>query len=265
MRLLLLILLLFLLTALTQVGELVVLLNLLVLRLIHRPSRWQQTGLRGAAFLLIYTLSVFIFVPTLAQWNGRVPLPCFASDAATLQAANVGYCLLMRNYVTPATQTRLLTVARQFRAVHPDSTVRYLDANFPFLNGFPLLPHLSHNDGRKVDLAFFYQRKDTHEPLNVSPSWLGYWCYEQPQHSKEAACLGKSSYLRWDFDWLQPRYAAYEMDAVRTRTLLQLLAADAQKVLLEPHLQTRLGIQAANVKFQGCRAARHDDHVHAQW
>lgn len=111
----------------------------------------------------------------------------------------------------------------------------------------------------------FYRRKDPHEPLNASPSWLGYWCYEQPRHPKEAACLGNPSYLRWDFDWLQPRYAAYEIDAVRTRTLLQLLAADAQKVLLEPHLQTWLGIQAANVKFQGYRAARHDDQVHAQW
>jgi hypothetical protein len=201
----------------------------------------------------------------LAQLAGRTPLPCFATDAAPLQAANIGYCLLMRNYVTPTTKTHLLTVAQQFRQIYPHSTVRYLDANLPFLNGFPLLPHLSHQDGRKVDLAYFYQRKATQQPVDFSPSWLGYWCYEQPQHPKEAACNGKPSYLRWDFDWLQPWYGAYAMDAARTRTLLRLLAANAQKILLEPHLQTRLSAHAANVKFQGCRAARHDDHIHAQW
>lgn len=253
------------LTTLTQVGGIIWLLSLPVLQRIRRASRWQQKGLRGAIFLLIYGVTAFVIVPPLAQLAGRTPLPCFASDTNPLQAANVGYCLLMRNYVTPATKAHLLTVAQQFRLEHPNSTVRYLDANFPFLNSFPLLPHLSHNDGRKVDLAYFYQHKTTQQPINFSPSWLGYWHYEQPHHPNEAACNSKSSYLRWDFNWLQPWYAAYAVDMERTHTLLALLAMDAQKILLEPHLQKRLGVHAANVKFQGCRAARHDDHIHAQW
>ena len=133
------------------------------------------------------------------------------------------------------------------------------------MDGFPLLPHLSHKDGRKLDLAYFYQRKSSHEAVDFSPSWLGYWFYEQPASPKEAACNGQKSWLRWDFAWLQPRYAAYEIDVERTRTLVQLLAQDAQKILLEPHLQTRLGVESPIIRFQGCRAARHDDHIHVQW
>lgn len=254
-----------LLTALTQVGGLVLLLCLPLLSLIQLASTWQQCLLRGGVFLLVYVVVALVIVPKLASWGGRVSLPCIASADAPLRPANIGYCLLLRNYVTPDTKAHLLKIAQQFRQAHPDSTLRYLDASFPFLNGFPLLPHLSHKDGRKVDLAFFYQRKDTQTPVDFSPAWLGYWFYEQPSNPKEAACLDNRSWLRWDFAWLQPRYAAYEIDAARTRTLLQLLVNDAQKILLEPHLQTRLGVASPNLKFQGCRAARHDDHIHAQW
>ena len=254
-----------LLTALTQVGGLILLLSLPLLHLIQLASVWQQSLLRGAVFLMIYALCVFVVVPALARQGGRVPLPCVASAASPLQPATIGYCLLMRNYVTPATYARVMDIAQQFRQAYPDSTVRYLDANFPFMDGFPLLPHLSHKDGRKLDLAYFYQRKGSLEPVDFSPSWLGYWFYEQPVSPKAAACVGQKSWLRWDFAWLQPRYAAYEIDAARTRILLTLLTHSAQKILLEPHLQTRLGVNAANLKFQGCRAARHDDHIHAQW
>lgn len=254
-----------LLTALTQVGGVVLLCSLALANLFPLSTPWQQNLLRLGIFLLLYTLTVRVITPMLAGKSGRVPLPCFASDNEPLQPANFGYCLLMRNYVKPEVRTHLIHIARQFRQIHPGATLRYLDAGFPFLDGFPLLPHLSHSNGRKVDLAYFYQRKTGGRPVNFSPAWLGYWFYEQPSSPKENACLGRRNWLRWDFDWLQPRYAAYALDVERTRTLLTLLAADAQKILLEPHVQKKLGIQAANIRFQGCHAARHDDHIHAQW
>jgi hypothetical protein len=37
-----------------------------------------------------------------------------------------------------------------------------------------------------------------------------------------------------------------------------------QKIFIEPHLKNALGITDGHVRFQGCRAARHDDHVHIQ-
>jgi hypothetical protein len=46
--------------------------------------------------------------------------------------------------------------------------------------------------------------------------------------------------------------------------MAQTLLADptVQKMLIEPHLKARLRLQSSKVRFQGCGAARHDDHVH---
>ncbi|EIJ36339.1 hypothetical protein [Thiothrix nivea] len=180
-----------LLTLLTQVGGLLWLLSLRLANLTRPPSRWLRRLSGLAVFLLLYAVSVAVVVPELAAKGGRVPLPCFATEDTPLEPANLGYCLLMRNYVKPTIKTHLTDVARQFQQTYPDTTVRYLDAGFPFLDGFPLLPHLSHTDGGKVDLAYFYQRKATGEPVDFSPAWLGYWFYEQPSSPKEQACPGK--------------------------------------------------------------------------
>lgn len=255
-----------LLTILTQVGGVLLLIMLPFLHMIRLASKWQQVLLRGGIFLLIYTSAVFLLIPPLASLNNRVPLPCFTDEKTPLAAANIGYCLLLRNYVTPQVSHRLQNIARTLQQQYThDSTLYYLDASFPFWDGFPLLPHLSHKDGLKVDLAYHYRHKTTEQPLDSPPAWLGYWFYEQPESPENAACQGKRSWLRWDFDALQSLYADYEMDEQRTRTLLKLLTPEAQKILLEPHLKKRLRLDSSTIRFQGCHAARHDDHIHVQW
>ena len=57
---------------------------------------------------------------------------------------------------------------------YPGTILNYLEANFPFIDKFPLLPHLSHNDGKKLDVSFHYVNAKTGEHTNVVPSWLGY-------------------------------------------------------------------------------------------
>ena len=52
-------------------------------------------------------------------------------------------------------------------------------------------------------------------------------------------------------------HAIHGKDWSRTRTLLV-------SALLEPHLKKRLRLEARRIQFQGCRAARHDDHMHIQ-
>ncbi|MFT5619364.1 MAG: hypothetical protein ACI85I_002607, partial [Arenicella sp.] len=37
------------------------------------------------------------------------------------------------------------------------------------------------------------------------------------------------------------------------------------KVFIEPHLKTRLGLENySKIRFHGCQAVRHDDHIHVQ-
>jgi hypothetical protein len=56
------------------------------------------------------------------------------------------------------------------------------------------------------------------------------------------------------------------LEPQRTAALVRALVADPRvgKVFLEPPLARQLGLEDAKLRFQGCRAARHDDHIHAQ-
>ena len=57
-----------------------------------------------------------------------------------------------------------------------------LDANFPFIDGFPLLPHRSHNDGRKVDISLVYETSDGQYSYAVV-SRSGYGVFESPKEA----------------------------------------------------------------------------------
>jgi len=37
-----------------------------------------------------------------------------------------------------------------------------------------------------------------------------------------------------------------------------------KRALLEPYLEARLGVNSSRISFQGCYAARHDDHIHVE-
>ncbi|MBT5432773.1 MAG: hypothetical protein HOL02_18890 [Rhodospirillaceae bacterium] len=70
--------------------------------------------------------------------------------------------------------------------------------------------------------------------------------------------------------WLQPLWPYAELDQARTRAMLEWLVGPGQnhgvvKVLLEPHLESSLGLENPLIRFQGCRAARHDDHLHVEF
>jgi hypothetical protein len=213
---------------------------------------------RVAAFLAVY-----VVLSTAALWvapmYGRVPLPCLSGDSMQMQSTM--YCALNRQYVVPELKDVLMDYADQMDRVYPGTDTRVLDANFPFVTGFPLLPHLSHNDGRKVDIAFYYM-DDTGYLPKATRSPIGYFAFEDgPTDCPEIAAT-----LRWDMKWLQPLWPDYQLEAARMTKALQLLSKDDRvgKLFVEPHLKTRFNAQSPKVRFQGCRAARHDDHIHIQ-
>ena len=162
-------------------------------------------------------------------------------------------------------------VANQMNEKFPGTTVNYLDANFPFLDRFPLIPHLSHNDGKKLDLAFFYEDSQTGNDTNKAPSWIGYGVCEDPLPGEEntAKFCGQQGY--WQYSFLtavvpQSNKGDFTFDAQRTRALVNLLASSEEigKIFIEPHLKQRLGLKSDKIRFHGCQAVRHDDHIHMQ-
>ncbi len=249
-----------LLTLLTQVGGLAWLIAL---------------GLRAVfgrlllMFLICY-LALTVTAHYTAPLAGRTPLPCLDAGPAQVAVLNPLYCALNRHYVSSAMKDHADALAAHMHDTYPGTRTRALDGNFPFIDGFPLLPHLSHDDGDKLDFAFFYTNAEGEYELGRARWFLGYWAFEQPGPNDPQPCADATGLsLRWDLDWLQPYLRDWPLDAARTGEMLRWLADNPvgrdYKVLIEPHLQQRLGVMGEALRFQGCSAARHDDHIHVQF
>lgn len=96
--------------------------------------------------------------------------------------------MLDRHYTSPRLVTLLTSLSREVERAYPGSVTLFLDANFPFLTGFPLLPHLSHHDGRKLDLAYFYAEPGGAYRPGLLRSPIGYWAFEQPATGDTPRC-----------------------------------------------------------------------------
>lgn len=261
-------------TAITQVGGIVFLVTLLLFRLLRRAGISKLVvALGGVVFFLAAIVAVNRYiVPPLAALNGREPLRCEAAEQRHYAALSPVYCALGRNYVRPEVKTVMEAMARDLAAQYPGLVVTYLDAGFPFLDGFPLPPHLSHHDGRRVDLAYFYKDSaGSYLPL-TAPSFLGYWGFETAPAGEASPCADKVRWLtfRWDMGWFQAFVRKdLVLDEERTAAMLRWLVEQGprhgvDKILLEPHMAKRLQVTSPMIRFQGCRAARHDDHIHIE-
>ena len=253
------------LTLLTQIGGLV----WLVALGIERRSR--------AGFLVFLALFLGLYAAgsalsyAVAPVFGRVPLPCFDDGASRLRMQSPLFCALNRQYVVPELKEAAFALSRHMNQAFPGTTTLALDANFPFFDGFPLFPHLSHSDGRKLDVAFFYQNTDGSYLDKATRSPIGYFAFEQPHPDSILPCRDREDLLtlRWDLDFLQPLWRPLPLEDGRTAEALRWLAGEGsgfgiEKIFVEPHLAQRLGVEAESIRFQGCRAARHDDHIHMQ-
>jgi hypothetical protein len=236
-----------------------------------KPSKLPIWLFHVITFTIFYLLITLILVPPLARvTSNRVPLPIYAEQS--LKPVNWLTFLANRHYVKPGLKTVCLDIAETFTQKYPNSYLTYLDANFPFFDGFPLIPHLSHDDGNKLDLSFFYQDAKTGEERNGSAGVLGYGVCEQPKPGEsnwpeKCARQGHWQYSvleKWAPAWTHKNW---QFDAERTKFMVTLFAKhpDINKLFIEPHLKERLNLQRfSTIRFQGCHSVRHDDHLHIQ-
>ncbi len=211
------------------------------------------------AFVILYT-GLSLAAVWIAPLTGRTALSCF--ERGPLQVQSWVYCATNRTYVTPELRTVLQEAAATVEAVYPGTQTLVLDGSFPFLTGFPLLPHLSHDDGEKVDLAFYYADATGAYLSGQTRSSFGYFAFEQGS----THCPDQWLSLRWNLAWLQPLWKAYQLEPERNRLLIETLVEEPSigKIFVELHLQQSLRLADDKIRFQGCRAARHDDHIHIQ-
>lgn len=261
-----------LLTVLTQVGGLVYLLSILTRKWTDNwtSNNYLKTTYRLTSFLTLYCLTTFLIVPLIAKPLGRVPLPLIETNH--LQPLNILTCFLNRNYVRPELRQMAFEVSSAMNRNFPGTTVNYLDANFPFIDKFPLIPHLSHNDGKKLDLSFCYRDSKTNQPTNECPSFIGYGICEEPRPNEKNTADFCADKGYWQYSFMtkvisQDNKQDFTFDNDKTRELVDLFATHPNigKVFIEPHLKTRLNLTSDKIRFHGCQAVRHDDHIHVQY
>lgn len=254
-------------TVITQVGGAVYLAHLLWCRWrsIRRPF------LRMLSFTVLY-LSVIVFVlPRLAALNGRVPMPVHGHESRFVRPHTWFTVLANRHYVRPELRAMTVAVAEELQQDHPGVVVEYLDANFPLLKRFRMYPHLRHDNGKKLDLAYVRRHPDGSYAYRYF-SFFGYgFCAEplpgEPDMPRECADRGRHQYNileRWVPDQHR-RGLVFDTEA--NADLLRMVAdhAAVRFVITEPHLQERTGLQDVdNIGSLGCWAIRHDDHLHVQ-
>ena len=260
-----------LLTLLTQVGGIFYLISFITYNLIHgwTKKKSYQRILKFSSFLLIYCLASFTLVPFTAGLLGRVQLPLTATN--NLQPLNILTYLLNRNYVRKELRQTVFEVAAKMNNQFPGTIINYLDAGFPFFDGFPLLPHLSHSDGKKLDLSFCYIDIHTGKETNTCPSFIGYGICEEPLPNEQSTTDLCATSGHWQYNLLraitpQGNKTNFLLASNKTSVLITLFASHISvgKIFMEPHLKKRFNLTSDKIRFQGCRAVRHDDHIHIQ-
>lgn len=260
------------LTVLTQVGGVIFLFSLLIYYPTEKltENKWYRRLLKLGGFIFLYLLSTFLIIPPLAKMGGRVQMPL--REKNFVRPATVFSFLLNRNYVRPALRSTVEDAAKELQEKYPGTVVHYLDAGFPFLNGFPLLPHLSHNDGRKIDLNFIYSDKVFKKISNELPTFSGYGAFNDPQAGEENVAEQCKDKGYWQYGIAKfTRFSTVDDELETaispTSDLIRILSGknDVQKIFIEPHLKKRWGLQKIDkIRFHGCQAVRHDDHIHVQ-
>lgn len=249
---------------------------------LHKPISWMlkkrfnnsiaRFFVKLFSFTVFYSVIALTVVPIIAIPTGRVPLPLFSSESTPLKPRTLLTCLTNRHYVKLNLRKEVYRIAQQIHSEYPGTQLLYLDANFPFIDGFPLLPHLSHDDGEKLDFAFFYKDSASQKSVNSSPSWCGYGVFETARAEESDQTEQCKSRGYWQYDITKylaspSRKKEFLFDEEKTRNLIKNFADSPKirKIFIEPHLKERLNLKAYNkIRFHGCQAVRHDDHIHIQ-
>jgi len=179
-----------LLTAMTQIGGLAYVIYIIIKR--KSWNKWKRILL----FIGIYFLFTFLITPPLARLCGRVPV----NHSEHIDYHNWLTILLNRNYVVPEMNTVLENASVNLSKKYPELKLIYFDANFPFFDGFPLLPHLSHNDGKKIDLALIY-KDENGISTNKKKSISGYGVFTSLKINEENRALQCKNNGYWQYEF----------------------------------------------------------------
>ena len=221
---------------------------------------------RTITFLGIYLMFNLFLTPIIAQQFGREKI----ETSESIQPRMILTDLLNRNYVRADLNQVLQETATKLNKSYPDLKILYLDANFPFIDKFPLFATSKSQRWQKLDLCFIYETMDG-EITNNKPSRTGYGIFAIPTAKEKDTneFCKKEGYWQYDFTkytTFGTKHNDLKLATKPTRELIFLLIKNPKikKIFVEPHLKYRLKLNYDKMRFHGCQAVRHDDHIHIQ-
>ena len=106
---------------------------------------------------------------------------------------------------------------------------------------------------------------------NLKPSRSGYGCFVEPKEGEFSQTDFCKENGYWQYDY--PKYLTlgtpnshlvFSNDGTK-RLLISIMEVQAVgKIFIEQHLKTGMNLTNDKLRFQGCGAVRHDDHIHFQ-
>lgn len=211
---------------------------------------------RLSTFVVLYLFALFAIISKLAHISHRERIKHYSH----IKPVNYLTVVLNRNYVILEMNVILGKISNELSTKNVDIQLRYLDACFPFFNGFSLLPYLSHYDGKKIDLSLVYQNQKV-EVVNESKSVSGYGVFEEPLNSEfnQTVCCKNKGCGQYDFSkylTLGKINGELKFSLSGTKALLEMILKqkEVQKIFIEPYLVYRLKIKHPKIRFQGCKS-----------
>ena len=183
------------LTTLTQIGGIVYLLSIVISTKWNKKLKFKTLII----FTSLYFFSTLLIIPLISPVFGREKV----KHTDKIKPTNYMTVLLNRNYVSPKLNDLLSKTGKKLNGTNIE--IHYLDANFPFIDKFPLLPHLGHDDGKKIDISLVYETENG-IIINKQKSISGYGVFETPkpnEYDQIKKCLKKN--FLYDF----PKYLTF--------------------------------------------------------
>lgn len=107
---------------------------------------------------------------------------------------------------------------------------------------------------------------ENNERTNKKPSFMGYGAYVKDINPTAQQCKEKGYQQYGITKYLSPdKDNTIQLDKENTKTLIQglLYRSKNSKIFIEPYLKKELALSKYdNIRFHGCQAVRHDDHIH---